>query len=90
MNQSLVWQSDVTDVAVPNFREIQFRWFCNLILASMPDDGLEEALESLVRINEFHALPKQLPTPQMRETTRLLKAKIERRTERPAFSLLEE
>jgi hypothetical protein len=69
---------------------MKLRWMCNLILGMVPDEGLMEALESLVRIYEFYSLPRQPVAPRLREPARLLKAKVSRRTERPAFSLPEE
>ncbi len=87
---SVCLQVDVTGASDLDLRVMQLRWYCDLVLASLPDQGLEEALESLVRIYSFHTLPAPTFLPQRQEAAKLLKAKMNRPVERPAFTLPEE
>jgi hypothetical protein len=90
LSHSMLWHSDLTGSSEAAAQAMKLRWVCNLILGMVPDQGLMETLESLVRICEFYSLPTQPVEPQLRESARLLRAKVSRRTERPAFSLPEE
>jgi hypothetical protein len=86
----MLWREEQTASSGADAELMQLRWLCNLVLGTVPDQGIIEALESLVRISEFYSLPAPSWAPQVNEPPRLLRAKVSRRAERPAFSLPEE
>ena len=90
LKHSVVYQLDATGTTDVDVRGIELRLFCDLVLACVPDRGLDEVLESLVRINEFYLAPQLPSQPQLQEPGRTRTARLIRRAERPAFAPVEE
>jgi hypothetical protein len=52
-----------TSAAVELPEAILKRLFCHALLQHVPDEGLDEAVQSLFDMNEFYRLPRHVPPP---------------------------
>lgn len=52
-----------TSAAVELPEAILKRLFCHALLQHVPDEGLDEAVQSLFDMNEFYRLPRYVPPP---------------------------
>lgn len=53
--------SDTTELPEPILK----RLLCHALLQRLPDEGLDEAAESLFHMNEFYRLPRYAPPPAL-------------------------
>jgi hypothetical protein len=53
--------SDTTELPEPILK----RLLCHALLQRLPDEGLDEAVESLLTMNEFYRLPSYVPPPPL-------------------------
>ena len=83
LTDSLVYHVDDTDALGLDWARIQ-RIFCHFVVNHVPDSGLEETLEALGAIYEFHSSP---PEPPKQIATTTVQAKAGPTFPSPHFSI---